>query len=278
MVNPTQVVATDDQTTLMEATGEFMANPIISRTKVPRAVTDDQTARMGTTGAPTVDSTTNRIKTPRASMNHRATTLTAADKVAMANLRTNTGELKVATNDPMTVIEADMVGRTTTATVGPKTHTGATPPVMADRMIVLTEVVRKVMIDLTTTPADRNRDMAALEEVMFLSETKMTSRMTQAVIVRDINPHISRHTSPPRALTPLATPILPVILIPPGEVTVEALRWNQPTTLLPRVTIHMAGRREAVMVAKAIPVEGITRKTIIKSTTTIMTRPMVLGG
>lgn len=248
IANPKPQVATDDQTTRTKATRALMAEPIISRIRVPRAVTDDRTARMRTTGVPKVDSTTDRTKTPRAAMNDGIAILMVPSKVAMVDPKTNHTETpNAATNNPTLtgVLVAVMADQRTTTTVGPKLHTGATRHAVADRTIALTEAAREATVDLTITlalTANRRRvevvrgvcdypvrgrlltlpqDTAALEEVTILSEKMTKSHMTQAVTVRDITRHTNRRVSRWRVLIPLAIPTLQVTPIPPEEVTVK---------------------------------------------------------
>jgi len=248
--------------------------PITNHMKAPRAVTGDQTIRMEATGVTVVGLTKNLTKAPRA---------------AMVNPRTNrTGTLRAATDGLTTLLGAFvavMVNRMTTATVDPIIPTGAVLPVVVDRMIPLTEAVKKALTDLAITTAltpmvDRRSaaavDMAVLEAAV--PRGTMTIRLTAlAVIIRDINPPISHRISHRRTPIPLATP--PLVIPTLGEVTVGVVRRKPVTT--PRVAtealiILMAATKEAVAVGMAT-VMATARKVTIKSTTTVTTmRPMVL--
>lgn len=159
LVNSTPEVDKEDQATRIGPTKAVMANRIIDRMKVPRTLTDNRTPPMRTTGQLAAGLTATHTKAPRAAIDNGMTTLTAAQEGAMVNLRTNhTKQLRAATNDPITrtrAISAVMVDQTTTAPVCQKIHSGTTLPAVADRMIVPTEMVREVMInlDLATTLA-----------------------------------------------------------------------------------------------------------------------------
>lgn len=137
-VKPTRKVVTDDRT---EATGAIMADPIIRRMEVPRAVTDVQT-RTGTTGAPTADSTPH----PRV-MKDGMMTLTKTGKVFMVDLRkSHRKNLEATTNDPTTptgAVVVVMVDRTTTATVDSKIRTDLTTPLALMAVRRRAELVRE---------------------------------------------------------------------------------------------------------------------------------------
>ena len=103
--------ATVDLMTVPTTTNKAaMVNPT-KRTKPPRAVTDDQMTPMGATEVVVINPTTNRTKPPRAAMDDRTATITVVRRIL----------------------------------------TDAPPPVKADQMITLTEAARKPMADLTIT-------------------------------------------------------------------------------------------------------------------------------
>jgi len=235
-VNPTVArtetlkVTMDDRTTPTEAIEAALADPTTNRTKAPGAATDNQTTPMGATEVAMVNLTTAR--TERAATDDRMTTRAAANKVVTVDPTTNRMKTPRAATDDRTTPTG-----VTAAIVDQKIPTQAPPPVPMDRMISLvpTAVV----------------DMVGLVEAIVLNGTMTIARVTPVVIVRDINPRISRR----RTLTPLATPTPPVIPILLEEAMGEVVRRKARITPL--------------VIAAA---EGI----ITKSITMTITRPMAL--